>query len=149
MNLMPGSNPLFGSQHPGRRTGGQTKEPPIRVRRCSSPAAAATAAHLEFTHGGFNDDNGLEWFFAGNLYRDSGAYQLAVRRAPALRQTGLAGCPHRHRSRHRAYADNKLNGLAACRKNMLEQDYSSIYTPTGHHPEPLDLPSTSPAATAW
>lgn len=129
MNLMPGSNPLFGLNTLGGALAIQTKE------GRSSPGTTVqvtTGSHarrsLELTHGGFNDDNGLEWFLAGNLYRDSGWRTNSpsdVRQAFA--KIGWQDA-YSDLDLTLAYADNRLTGNGLQEARLLGQDYSSIYT---------------------
>lgn len=129
MNLMPGSNPLFGLNTLGGALAIQTKEGRTHPGSTVQLTGGSNSRRsLEFTHGGFNDDNGLEWFFAGNLYRDSG---WRTNSPSDVRQLfGKLGWQDARTDIDLAiaYADNKLNGNGLQEKRLLEQDYSSIYT---------------------
>jgi len=72
MNLMPGSNPLFGLNTLGGALAIQTKEGRSHPGSSVQVTGGSNSRRsLELEHGGFND-KGLEWFVAGNLFRDSG-----------------------------------------------------------------------------
>jgi outer membrane receptor protein involved in Fe transport len=128
MNMMPGSNPLFGLNTLGGALAIQTKEG--RTHPGSSVQVTGGSygrRSIEIEHGGFND-KGLEWFVTANQFHENGWRTNSpsdVRQAfgkfgwqDALSDLDLTV----------SYADNKLTGNGLQEKRFLEQDYSSIYT---------------------
>jgi outer membrane receptor for Fe3+-dicitrate len=101
---------------------------------------------LEFEHGG-NDDNGLEWFFAGNLFRDSG---WRTNSPSDVRQLfGKLGWQDARTDLDLtiAYADNKLNGNGL-QENACWSRTTAASTPSRTSPRTARCSSTSPASTA-
>ncbi len=129
MNLMPGSNPLFGLNTLGGALAVQTKE----GRSHPGSALQLTGGSygrrsLELEHGGFNDDTGLEWFFAGNLFRDDG---WRTNSPSDVRQAfGKIGWQNARSDLDLtvSYADNRLTGNGLQESRLLAGDYGSIYT---------------------
>ena len=128
MNLMPGSNPLFGLNTLGGALAIQTKEgrsfPGTAVQVTGGSNGRRT---LEFEHGGFND-KGLEWFFAGNLFRDNGwRTNSATDVRQAFSKIGWQDA-RSDLDLTLAYADNTLHGNGLQESRLLAQDYGSVYT---------------------
>lgn len=128
MNLMPGSNPLFGLNTLGGALAIQTKEGRSHPGSSVQVTGGSNSRRsLELEHGGFND-KGLEWFVAGNLFRDSG---WRTNSPSDVRQFfGKLGWQDARTDLDLtlAYADNRLNGNGLQERRLLARDYSSIYT---------------------
>lgn len=128
VNLMPGSNPLFGLNTLGGALAIQTKE----GRTHAGTSVQATAGSygrrsVEFEHGGFND-KGLEWFVTANHFEENG---WRTNSPSAIRQVfGKLGWQDARSDLDLtvAYADNRMNGNGLQEGRMLANDYSSIYT---------------------
>lgn len=126
--LMPGSNPLFGLNTLGGALSLQTKD---GLSHPGTAVQTTLGSHnrrsFEFEHGGSND-KGVNWFVAGNLYKDDGWREASpsdVRQIfaklgwmNAKTELGLS----------MAYADNRLTGNGLQEQGLLDQSYSSIYT---------------------
>lgn len=147
MTMMPGSNPLFGLNTLGGALVMETKtgrsHPGTSV---SATYGTAMRRTLDFEHGGARGDTGLDWYVAGSYYGDEGwrdASPSAVRQlfgklrwTQASTDVALAA----------AFGDNELTGNGLQDEQLLERDYSSVYTKpdttddrslllnvTGHH----------------
>lgn len=128
VNLMPGSNPLFGLNTLGGALAIQTKE----GRTHAGTSVQATAGSygrrsVEFEHGGFND-KGLEWFVTANHFEENG---WRTNSPSTIRQLFSKLGWQDARSDldlTLAYADNRMNGNGLQESRMLANDYSSIYT---------------------
>lgn len=128
LNLMPGSNPVFGLNTLGGAITMQTKN------GYSNPGTAVQAQYgshnrqvLEFEHGG-HSGSGLHWFVTGNKFKEDGWRDASPSNAGQLfgklgwmdAKTDLA--------LSMALADNKLTGNGLQEARLLERDYNSIYT---------------------
>ena len=128
LNLMPGSNPVFGLNTLGGAISIQTKD------GLSNPGTAVQAQYgshnrktLEFEHGGHND-NGLHWYVTGNKFKEDGwrdaspssVGQLFSKLGWMDAKTDL--------SLSLALADNTLTGNGLQETRLLERNYNSIYT---------------------
>lgn len=128
MNMMPGSNPLFGLNTLGGALAIQTKEG--RSHPGSSVQVTAGSygrRSIEIEHGGFND-KGLEWFITANQFQENG---WRTNSPSEIRQVfGKFGWQDARSDLDLAisYADNKMNGNGLQEGRLLEQDYSGIYT---------------------
>lgn len=128
INLMPGSNPLFGLNTLGGALAIQTKE----GRTHAGTSVQATAGSygrrsVEFEHGGFNEQ-GLEWFVTANHFEENG---WRTNSPSSIRQVfGKLGWQDARSDLDLtlAYADNRMNGNGLQESRMLANDYSSIYT---------------------
>ncbi|KAB2970703.1 MAG: TonB-dependent receptor [Zoogloea sp.] len=128
INLMPGSNPLFGLNTLGGALAIQTKE----GRTHAGTSIQATAGSygrrsVEFEHGGFND-KGLEWFVTANHFEENG---WRTNSPSSIRQVfGKLGWQDARSDLDLtvAYADNRMNGNGLQESRMLAHDYSSVYT---------------------
>jgi outer membrane receptor protein involved in Fe transport len=126
--LMPGSNPLFGLNTLGGALAIQTKD------GISAPGTSVQAIYgsderrlVEVEHGG-RRDNGLNWYVAGNLFKEDGwrddspsevgqAFgKLGWQQAASAVAVSLA------------YADNSLNGNGVQERSFLDRDFDSVYT---------------------
>jgi outer membrane receptor protein involved in Fe transport len=126
--LMPGSNPLFGLNTLGGALSVQTKDG--RSYRGTSAQVVGGGygrRAVEFEHGGSNA-SGVDWYFAGNLFHDSG---WRVDSPSDVRQIfGKVGWRNTATDVHvtGAYADNTLTGNGLQETRLLMADYSSVYT---------------------
>jgi outer membrane receptor protein involved in Fe transport len=128
MQLIPGSDPLFGLNTLGGAISVLTKDgisdPGVTVQMMGGYWGRAS---IEAQYGGSNR-RGLDWFFAGNYFREDGWRKFSpseVRQSFAkLRWVGnktslsLSG----------AYAINSLNGNGLQDFRFLNKDYTSVYT---------------------
>ena len=127
--LIPGSNPLFGLNTLGGAVSIQTKDGvshPGGSLAVTGGMYGRRAAELEY--GGFNDRLGLNWYGAGNLYREDGWRQFSP---SEVRQSfGKLGWQRGKTSLSLsfAYADNWLTGNGLQDARFLAQNYSSVYT---------------------
>jgi outer membrane receptor protein involved in Fe transport len=126
--MMPGSNPLFGLNTLGGALAVQTKDgrgsPGTSVQAI---AGAYGRRAIEFEHGR-QANNGIDWYFAGNLFHDGGWRPSS---ASDVRQVfAKIGWRDARTELHLtgAYADNVLNGNGLQELRLLAADYSSVYT---------------------
>ena len=126
--VMPGSNPLFGLNTLGGALAIQTKN------GANAPGTSVQAIYgsdvrrsIEFEHGG-NTANGLNWYAAGNLFKEDGWRDDSP---SDVRQIfGKIGWqrPRGELFASVGHADNSLNGNALQEPGFLERDYASVYT---------------------
>jgi outer membrane receptor protein involved in Fe transport len=126
--LMPGSNPLFGLNTLGGALSLQTKDG--RSYRGTSAQVVGGGygrRSVEFEHGGANA-RGVDWYFAGNLFHDSG--WRAASPSDVRQVFGKAGWRNAATDVHvtGAYADNALTGNGLQEQRLIAADYSSVYT---------------------
>ena len=128
MNMMPGSNPLFGLNTLGGALAIQTKEGRTHAGTSIQASAGSYGRRaVEFEHGGFNEQ-GLEWFITANQFHENG---WRTNSPSDVRQVfSKVGWQNASTDLDLsvAYADNRMNGNGLQEKRLLEQDYSSIYT---------------------
>jgi outer membrane receptor protein involved in Fe transport len=126
--LMPGSNPLFGLNTLGGALAVQTKD------GRSNPGTAAQVVGggygrraVEFEQGG-SAVNGIDWYFTGNLFHDSG--WRASSPSDVRQVFAKIGWQDARTVVHvtGAYADNELWGNALQEQRLLAADYASVYT---------------------
>jgi outer membrane receptor protein involved in Fe transport len=128
MALMPGSNPLFGLNTLGGAISIQTKDgysQPGGNLQVSGGSFGRRAG--EFEYGGSNAV-GLNWYGAGNLFREDGWRQYSP---SEVRQAfGKLGWVHGNTSLGLSfgYADNWLTGNGLQDTRFLARDYASVYT---------------------
>src|SRR5579871_1546865 len=126
--LMPGSNPLFGLNTLGGAMSITTKDgrtQPGASLQISGGSFGRRAG--EFEYGGSNAA-GLNWYVAGNLFREDGWRQFSP---SEVRQTfgklGWQGS-RTYVGLTFAYADNWLTGNGLQDSRFLAQNYSSVYS---------------------
>ncbi|MDD3354460.1 TonB-dependent receptor [Zoogloea sp.] len=128
MNLMPGSNPLFGLNTLGGALAIQTKEGRTHAGTSMQAIVGSYGRRsVEFEHGGFNE-KGLEWFFTAHRFHENG---WRTNSPSDIRQVfGKVGWQDARTDLDLtvAYADNRMNGNGLQDVRLLEQDYRSIYT---------------------
>jgi outer membrane receptor protein involved in Fe transport len=128
INLMPGSNPLFGLNTLGGALSIQTKDgrhnPGTDVQALFGSYGRQA---FEFEHGGYND-KGLNWFVTGNGFKEDGWREDSPSRVGQL--FGKLGWMDARTdlSLTVALADTKLTGNGLQEQRLLEQDYHSVYT---------------------
>ena len=128
--LMPGSNPLFGLNTLGGAVSIQTKDghsQPGTTLQVSGGSFGRRAG--EFEHGGSNS-KGLNWYVAGNLFREDG-WKASILASSEVRQAfGKLGWQRGKTfvSLSFAYADNWLTGNGLQDSRFLAQNYSSVYS---------------------
>ena len=126
--LMPGSNPLFGLNTLGGALSIQTKDG-LNNRGTTAQGIYGSDARraLEVEHGG-GRATGLNWYLAGNLFREDGWRDDSP---SDVRQ--LFGKLGWQRPKHDvaltlAYADNSLTGNGLQERSFIQRDYASVYT---------------------
>jgi outer membrane receptor protein involved in Fe transport len=126
--LMPGSNPLFGLNTLGGAISIQTKDgfsQPGATLQLSGGSFGRRAG--EFEYGGSNS-KGLNWYAAGNLFREDGWRQFS----PSEVRQAFAKLGWMHGKTSLAlsfgYADNWLTGNGLQDTRTLAKNYSSVYT---------------------
>jgi outer membrane receptor protein involved in Fe transport len=127
INLMPGSNPLFGLNTLGGALSIQTKD------GRSHPGAAVQVyggmnkrRAAEFEYGGSHQS--LDWFVTGNLFRERGWRDDSPSRIGQL--FGKLGWRNAATDLKLtvSHADNKVQGSALQEERLLKLDYNSLYT---------------------
>jgi len=128
LNLMPGSNPLFGLNTLGGAISVQTKD------GYSNPGSAVQALvgsygrqALEFEHGGHNAQ-GLHWFFTGSGFKENGWRDDSPSQVGQL--FGKVGWMNATTdlSLTLALANTQLTGNGLQEYRLLANDYASVYT---------------------
>lgn len=128
MNMMPGSNPLFGLNTLGGALAIQTKD------GFSHPGSALQATYgshnrmeLGFEHGGHNAQ-GLHWFVSGNGFREDGWREDSPSRLGQIfsKLGWVSGATDIGLTV--AFARSKLTGNGLQEQSLLQRDYDSIYT---------------------
>ena len=128
MALMPGSNPIFGLNTLGGAISIQTKDgfsQPGLALRISGGSFGRRAGELEY---GGSNAKGLNWYVAGNLFREDGWRQFSP---SEVRQTfGKLGWTRGKTVLFASfsYADNWLTGNGLQDSRLLAQNYSSVYS---------------------
>jgi outer membrane receptor protein involved in Fe transport len=125
--VMPGSNPLFGLNTLGGAVSLQTKDghsaPGVSLQ-VSGGSFGRRAGELQY---GGSHPNGLNWYLAGNLFREDGWRQASP---SEVRQTfGKLGRQHgkTYLGLSFSYADNSLTGNGLQDTRRVARDYSSVY----------------------
>ncbi len=128
VELMPGSDPLYGLNTLGGALSIQTKNgvshPGTAIQIMGGMFGQRAA---EFEHGGSNS-KGLNWYVAGNLFREDGWRPFSP---SEVRQAfGKLGWRRGNTSLALSfsYADNWLEGVGLQDFRLLQQNYSSVYT---------------------
>ncbi|WP_348760037.1 TonB-dependent receptor [Candidatus Methylocalor cossyra] len=127
MELVPGSNPLYGLNTLGGAVSVRTKSgfshPGTRTEAYGGSYGRKT---FEFEHGGYKDE--FDWFLTGNLFEDDGWRPFSH---SAVRQAfGKAGWENDTTDLDFSFtfADNKLNGVGPTPASLLSQSRYAIYT---------------------
>ncbi len=128
MELMPGSNPLFGQNTLGGAISIQTKD------GWSNPGLAAQLAYgshaertAEFEFGG-NTDSGFSWYLTGNKLKDGGWREFSPSDAGQI--FGKVGWKNADTkvTLSGSWARTDLTGNGLQDPRLLAQDYDSVYT---------------------
>lgn len=151
MTLMPGSDPLYGLNTLGGSVSIQSKSGVTHPGTSIEVTGGMYGRRaVEAEHGGSNAKSGLNWYIAGNLYREDGWRQFSP---SEVRQSfGKLGWAHAKTTLGLSfgYADNWLTGNGLQDFRFLAQNYSSVYSipdVTWNHSPSLNL-TASHAATA-
>lgn len=129
MQLMPGSNPLFGLNTLGGAISITTKD----GRNSPGGSVQATLGSYgrkmgEFEYGGVSQDNSVDYFVAASLFDENGWRDKSESDAKQLfTKLGWQGEKTNLKLTY-AYADTDLNGNGLVQKSFLKQDYSSVNT---------------------
>ena len=127
MNLMPGSNPLFGLNTLGGALSIQTKDGRSHAGAAIQAYAGMHARRAtEFEYGGHNQS--LDWFVTGNLFNERGWRAESPSRVRQI--FGKLGWRNATTDAKLtvAHADNKLQGNGLQEQRLLKLDYNSVYT---------------------
>ncbi|MGH8553298.1 MAG: TonB-dependent receptor plug domain-containing protein, partial [Methylococcales bacterium] len=130
MELVPGSNPLFGLNTLGGALAVRTKS------GISHPGTRAQAYGGSFERWNFEGERGgsyknFDWYFAGNVFEDGGFRRFSpssVRQAftKVGWENGTTDIDLTY-----TYADNELTGNGAAPQSLLQQNRRAVYA----HPE--------------
>jgi outer membrane receptor protein involved in Fe transport len=126
--VMPGSNPLFGLNTLGGALAIHTKDgvaaPGTTIQAIYGSDARRS---IEFEHGG-RKSSGLNWYVAGNLFKDDGWREVSPSDVRQL--FGKIGWQQTVGEVFLSvgYADNSLNGNGLQEIGFLDRDYVSVYT---------------------
>lgn len=127
--LMPGSNPLFGLNTLGGALALQTKDGQShKGTTLQGLYGSHVRRALEFEHGGARANGLLNWYFAGNFFKDDG---WRVDSPSDVRQVfGKLGWQSGKNfvNVSVAQANNSLTGNGLQEERLLDADYASIYT---------------------
>jgi outer membrane receptor protein involved in Fe transport len=128
MALMPGSNPLFGLNTLGGALNVQTKDgrsdPGADLQITFGSFGRRSA---EFEMGGFSE-SGLDWYLGANAFAENGWRAASPSQVRQL--FGKLGWrnANTHVSVTAAHANNRLTGNGLQEMQLLQGDYSSVYT---------------------
>ncbi len=129
VNLMPGSNPLFGLNTLGGALVIQTKDGQTNGGTTVQGLFGSNLRRaVEFEHGGARASGALHWYLAGNLFAEDGwrdnspsdVRQLFGKLGWQAGRTGLTLTA--------AQADNALNGNGLQECGCSRSDWRSVYT---------------------
>lgn len=132
IQLMPGSNPLFGLNTLGGALSIQTKD------GRNSPGGAAQVTYGsyarkigEFEYGGVSKDNSVDYFIAGTFFDENGWRDFSSSDSQQLfTKLGWSGEKTDIKLTY-AFANTNLNGNGLAPLSFIERDRSSVYT----HPD--------------
>jgi iron complex outermembrane recepter protein len=127
MEMMPGSNPLYGLNTLGGALSVKTKSgfsnPGFRTQ-----ASGGSYGRQAYTaeYGGFKDN--FDWYFAGNIFDDNGWRPYSP--TSVNQAFGKVGWENEKTDIDLSFtfADNNLQGVGPTPQNMLQQNWSSVYT---------------------
>ncbi|MGJ0486714.1 MAG: TonB-dependent receptor [Methylomicrobium sp.] len=127
IDLIPGSNPLFGLNTLGGALSVRTKSGFSHAgTRAQAYGGSFGRKAFEAEHGGYKDN--FDWFFAGNIFEDDGWRPFTH---SALHQAfGKIGWENEDTDLDLSFtfADNKLNGVGPVPVSELNKDREAIYT---------------------
>ena len=129
MTMMPGSNPLFGRNTLGGALSLETKDGISNPGTSVQGIGGAYGRNAyEFEHGGKNDKLGLNWFLTGNYFQDHGWRESSPSNVRQIfGKVGWQG-EQAEIKLTTAFNDNSLYGNGIQDFQLLNQNYSSIYT---------------------
>jgi len=127
MEMMPGSNPLYGLNTLGGALSVKTKSgfsnPGFRTQ-----ASGGSYGRQAYTaeYGGSKGD--FDWYFAGNIFDDNGWRPYSP--TSVNQAFGKVGWENEKTDVDLSFtfADNNLQGVGPTPQNMLQQNWSGIYT---------------------
>ena len=127
MEMMPGSNPLYGLNTLGGALSVKTKSgfsnPGFRTQ-----ASGGSYGRQTYTaeYGGSKGD--FDWYFAGNIFDDNGWRPYSP--TSVNQAFGKVGWENEKTDIDLSFtfADNNLQGVGPTPQNMLQQNWSSFYT---------------------
>ena len=127
MEMMPGSNPLYGLNTLGGALSVKTKSgfsnPGFRTQ-----ASGGSYGRQTYTaeYGGSKDN--FDWYFAGNIFDDNGWRPYSP--TSVNQAFGKVGWENEKTDIDLSFtfADNNLQGVGPTPQNMLQQNWSSFYT---------------------
>jgi len=128
MELMPGSNPLFGQNTLGGAVSIQTKDgwsnPGLALQLADGSHSERTA---EFEFGG-STDSGFSWYLTGNKFKDAGWREFSP--SDASQVFGKVGWKDADTivTLSSSWAKTDLTGNGLQDPRLLAQDYDSVYT---------------------
>ncbi len=126
--LIPGSDPLYGLNTLGGAVSIRTKDGATHPGTSIQATGGMFGRRaVEAEHGGSNS-KGLNWYFAGNLYREDGWRQFSP--SEVRQGFGKVGWQHGKLTLGLSfdYADNWLTGNGLQDFRFLDQSYSSVYS---------------------
>ncbi|MEC4748062.1 TonB-dependent receptor [Methylomicrobium sp. Wu6] len=127
IDLIPGSNPLFGLNTLGGALSVRTKSGFSHAgSRAQAYGGSFGRKAFEAEHGGYKDN--FDWFFAGNIFEDDGWRPFTH---SALHQAfGKVGWENENTDLDLSFtfANNKLNGVGPVPTSELDQNRRAIYT---------------------
>ena len=127
IDLIPGSNPLFGLNTLGGALSVRTKSGFSHAgSRAQTYGGSFGRKAFEAEHGGYKDN--FDWFFAGNIFEDDGWRPFSH---SAVHQAfGKVGWENENTDLDLSFtfADNKLNGVGPVPESYLDSNRESIYT---------------------
>lgn len=129
IQLMPGSNPLFGLNTLGGALSITTKD----GRNSQGGAVQTTFGSYgrkigEFEYGGVSKDDSVDYFIAGTYFDENGWRDQSQSDAKQLfTKVGWRGEKTDLKLTY-AYADTNLNGNGLVQKGFLDRDYGSVNT---------------------
>lgn len=127
IQIMPGSNPLFGLNTLGGALSIQTKNGRDNAGGAVQTTFGSYGRKIgEFEYGGYKDE--LDWFIAGTYFDENGWRDHSESDAKNI--FGKLGW-HNDKTALKltySYADTDLNGNGLTPKSFLRRDYASVYT---------------------
>ena len=129
MQLMPGSNPLFGLNTLGGALSLQSKSGRDFPGGSIQVTAGSYAKKIsEFEYGGVTKDNSVDYYVAGSYFDENGwRDQSNSRLGQLFGKVGWRGDKTDLKLTY-SYADSNLNGNGLTPTSFLNRDYSSVYT---------------------
>jgi outer membrane receptor protein involved in Fe transport len=129
MQLMPGSNPMFGLNTLGGALSIQTKDGRNSPGGAMQVTAGSYARKIgEFEYGGVSKDNSVDYFIAGTYFDENGWREKSNSDFGQLfSKLGWKGDKTDLKLTY-AYANTDLNGNGLTPQNQLASKYNSVFT---------------------